>query len=141
MGGCDSCNSGECRRLCLCRLGCRWRGWNEFKVCCGGGRRRFRCRVGCGCRFQSVKFKLSVLQGLHQSFNDLKALGCLPVIPCPNLEVPMCLEFLRPFTECLAQALAKLQLRLASCGIAVGEAVLAEVMDGRQQFLKFIDAE
>ena len=88
-----------------------------------------------------MQFKLSVLQGLNQSFNDNEALGYLPLVSSPNLEVSVCLVFLRPFPEGLAQALPKFQLGLAPRGITVGKAVLAEVMDGRQKFLKFIDAE
>jgi hypothetical protein len=49
--------------------------------------------------------------------------------------------FLRSFSECLAQALPEFQLGLAAGGITVGKAVLAEVMDGRQKFLKCINAE
>jgi hypothetical protein len=100
-----------------------------------------RCGLGCGRRLQPLQFKLSVLQGLDQSLNDDEALGYLPLVPSTNLEAPVRLEFLRSFPECLAQALSKLQLGLASGGIAVGEAVLAEVMNGRQKFLKLIDAE
>ena len=55
-----------------------------------------------------MEFKLSVLQGLDQSFNDGKALGVLPFVSSPNLEVPVRLKFLRSFAECLAQALPKL---------------------------------
>ena len=82
-----------------------------------------------------MQFKLSVLQRLNQPLNDDKALGCLPLVPSTNLEVSVRLEFLRSFAECLAQALPKLQLGLASGSIAVGEPVLAEVVDGRQKFL------
>jgi hypothetical protein len=88
-----------------------------------------------------VQFKLSVLQRLNQSLDDDEALGYLPLVPSTNLETPVRLIFLRSFSEGLAQALPKLQLSLASGGIAVGKAVLAEVMDGRQKFLKFIDTE
>ena len=51
------------------------------------------------------------------------------------------MEFLRAFAERLAQVLSKLQLRFAAGRITVGEAVLTEIMDGRQQFLKLIDTE
>lgn len=88
-----------------------------------------------------MEFKLSVLQGLDQSFNDGKALGGLPLVSSPNLEVPVRLKFLRSFAECLAQALSKLEFGFASGGVAVRKAVLTEVMDGRQQFLKLINAE
>lgn len=88
-----------------------------------------------------MQFKFLVLQSLNQSLDDDKALGDLPLVSGTNLEIPVRLVFLRPFPECLAQALPKLQLSLAPGGITVGEAILAEVMDGRQKFLKFIDAE
>ena len=88
-----------------------------------------------------MQFKLSVLQGLNQSLDDNEALGYLPLVSSPNLEVSVCLVFLRPFPEGLAQTLPKFQLGLAPRGITVGKAVLAEVMNGRQKFLKFIDAE
>lgn len=88
-----------------------------------------------------MQFKLSVLQGLNQSLDDDEALGYLPLVSRTNFEVPVRLVFLRSFSECLAQALPKFQLGLAAGGITVRKAVLAEVMDGRQKFLKFVDAE
>jgi len=81
------------------------------------------------------------LQGLNQSLNDDEALGYLPLVSGTNFEVPVRLVFLRSFSECLAQTLPKFQLGLAASGITVRKAVLAEVMNGRQKFLKFIDAE
>lgn len=81
------------------------------------------------------------MQGLNQSLNDDEALGYLPLVSGTNFEVPVRLVFLRSFSECLAQTLPKFQLGLAASGITVRKAVLAEVMNGRQKFLKFIDAE
>ena len=52
----------------------------------------------------------------------------------------MRLKFLGPFSERLAQTFTKLQLGLALCCVAIGETVLAEVIDGCQEFLKLVDA-
>lgn len=77
---------------------------------------------------------------MNQGFNDGNAFGCFTFVSCTNLEIPMCVEFLGPFAERLAETFTKLQLGFALCRIAVGETVLAEVIDRRQDFLKPIDA-
>lgn len=101
---------------------------------------RLWCGLGFRRRFESLQFQLPVFQGMNQPFNDGNAFGCFTFVPCANLEISMCMEFLGPFAERLAQTLTKLELSFALCRIAVGEPVLAEVIDRRQDFLKPVDA-
>ncbi|OQW40530.1 MAG: hypothetical protein A4C66_02265 [Nitrospira sp. HN-bin3] len=77
---------------------------------------------------------------MNQSFDDGKALGCVRLVPCTYLEIPVRLEFWGPFAERLAQTFTELQLGFALCRIAVGETLLTEVVDRRQDFLKPVDA-
>ena len=86
-----------------------------------------------------MKLQFPVLKGLYEPPNDRKAVGHLGLIRSTKFEVSIGLEFLRSLTERVTQTLTKLQLDFALCRITIGKAFLAEVIDCRQNFLKFID--
>ena len=88
-----------------------------------------------------MKFKLPVLQGLDEAFNDGKAPGHFGLVRCTKFEVSMGLEFLRSFAECVTQTLAKLQLGFALRGIAIRKTFLTQVIDRSRHFLKLRDSE
>ena len=86
-----------------------------------------------------MKFQLSVFQGVDEAFDDRQSLGHLGFISRANLEVAMRLEFVRTLTERLPQAFTKLKFGFALCRITIRESLLADVVDGRQNFLKLVD--
>jgi len=81
-----------------------------------------------------------VLQDLDKTFNDGKGLCHLGLVRRANLEIPMCVEFVRTLTERLPQAFTKLQFGFALCGITIRESLLADVIDCRQNFLELVDS-
>jgi hypothetical protein len=87
-----------------------------------------------------LQFEPPVLQGLYKPFNDSKALCQLCFVRCAKLKISVLLEFLRTFTERLAQAFTKLQLGFALCRITIRKTFLAEVIDCRQNLLKPVDS-
>ncbi|OQW37791.1 MAG: hypothetical protein A4E19_12260 [Nitrospira sp. SG-bin1] len=92
--------------------------------------------IGFWWWFESLKLQLTVLQGLDEALNDREALSEFGLVRCPKFEVSIGLEFLRSLPEGETQALAKLQLGFTLCGIPVGEAFLAEILDRRKNFLE-----
>ncbi len=86
-----------------------------------------------------MKFEFSVFQGADEAFDDPKSLCHLGFIGRANLEVAMRLEFVRTLTERLPEAFTKLQFSFALCRVTIRESLLADVIDGRQNFLKLVD--
>lgn len=78
---------------------------------------------------------------MDEPLNGSQALGYLGLVRCAKFIVSIGLEFMRSFAEGMAQALAKLQLRFALCGIPIRKAFLAEIFDGGQHFLQFCDSK
>jgi hypothetical protein len=76
-----------------------------------------------------LNLKFPVLQSLYQAVNDAKAPRDVGLARGQNFEIPVCVEFLRAFAECVPETFAKLQLGFALRRIAIGKSILADVMD------------
>lgn len=87
-----------------------------------------------------MELKFPVLQSVDQPLQDSESSRDFCLVGCPNFEIPVCLEFGRPFAKCLSQALTKLEFSFALSGIAVGEPLLADVLDSGDDLLKFGDS-
>lgn len=88
-----------------------------------------------------MEVKFPVLQGVDQTRNDREASCDVGLVRCPNFEIPVCLKFLGTFAECLSKAFTKLQLGFTLGGIAIGESLLADVVDGGDNLLEFCDSK
>lgn len=78
---------------------------------------------------------------MNQTLHDSEGSGDFRLVGCPNFEIPVCLEFRRPFAKCLSETFTKVQFSFTLGGIAIGEPLLADVMDRGDDFLKFGDAK
>jgi hypothetical protein len=83
-----------------------------------------------------LDLKFTVFQGLYQALNDGKAPCDIGLVGCSNFETSVGLEFVRTLAECLSQTFTKLELGFALRGIAIGESLLADVIDGGDNLLK-----
>ena len=108
---------------------------------CGVVERGLRRWFRLGCRLQSLELKFPVLEAVDQTRNDREASCNVGLVRCPNFEIPVCLKFLGTFAECLSKTFTKLQLGFTLGRIAIGESLLADVVDGGDNLLEFGDSK
>ncbi|MBK9307863.1 MAG: hypothetical protein IPM58_12445 [Nitrospira sp.] len=88
-----------------------------------------------------MELKFPVLKGVDQTRYDCEASSDVGLVRRPNFEIPVCLKFLGTFAEGLSQALTKLQLSFTLGGIAIGESLLADVVNRGDNLLEFCDSK
>jgi hypothetical protein len=87
-----------------------------------------------------LNFPLPGFQCLNEGFDHSHGLGGITGVADADSVIAMCLVFRRSLAKGLANGVAELQLGFGARGFAIGEALAAEVFDGRQDVVKLLDA-
>ena len=87
-------------------------------------------------RLDSLDFQFLILQRLHEACDRSDALGHLCFARCAKLVISKGLKLLRSFAEHMFHTFAELQFGFALGGVAIGESVLAEIVDCGEDLLK-----